>query len=117
MKKYRNMVLAAASLLVLSACDSGLSEVRSGDELMGLTASLLALGTRTVVATTCPVPDDSTRRLMLEFHAGLASSLGPSPALARAQRRAVARGPKDVAAAVAFGKIRPSVATQTKSVA
>jgi tetratricopeptide (TPR) repeat protein len=92
----------APRMLVLSACDSGLSEVRSGDELMGLTASLLALGTRTVVATTCPVPDDSTRRLMLEFHAGLASGLGPSRALARAQRRAVAKGPKDVAAAVAF---------------
>src|SRR5919199_284596 len=32
--------------LVLSACESGLSSVRPGDELMGLTASLAAIGSR-----------------------------------------------------------------------
>ena len=35
----------APTLCVLSACESGLSDVRAGDELMGLTATLLALGT------------------------------------------------------------------------
>jgi tetratricopeptide (TPR) repeat protein len=92
----------APRTLVLSACDSGLAEVRTGDELMGLTASLLALGTRTVVATTCPVPDDATRPFMLDFHAALGRGLGPAAALARAQRRAASKGSPDVVTAVGF---------------
>jgi CHAT domain-containing protein len=92
----------APRAIVLSACDSGLAEVRTGDELMGLTASLLALGTRTVVATTCSVPDDATRRFMLEFHAGLSTGLRPAAALARAQRRAAGRGAHDLVTAVGF---------------
>jgi len=37
-------------LLILSACDSGLSAVRPGDELMGLAAAFLTLGTRSLVS-------------------------------------------------------------------
>jgi CHAT domain-containing protein len=92
----------APRTLVLSACDSGLSEVCVGDELMGLTASLLALGTRSVVAATCPVPDDATRRLMLRLHTGLAAGLRPAAALAAAQRQAATRSPGDLVTAVGF---------------
>jgi CHAT domain-containing protein/Tfp pilus assembly protein PilF len=88
--------------LVLSACDSGVSDVRPGDELLGLAASLLAIGTSTVVASIGPVPDDATRRLMLAFHANLARGLAPAAALAGAQRRMAAGGPQDLAAAVGF---------------
>jgi hypothetical protein len=75
----------APALCVLSACDSGLSEVHPGDELMGLAATLLALGTATIVASVVPVPDDATGTLMEAFHRLLASGLGPAEALARAQ--------------------------------
>ena len=88
--------------LVLAACDSGVSDVQPGDELMGLTASLLALGTHTIVASIGPVPDQATRDLMSHFHAGVAAGLGPAAALARAQAALASRGPAHLAAAAGF---------------
>ena len=71
--------------LVLSACDSGLSGVRPGDELMGLAGALFALGMSTLVASVIPVPDAATKELMLALHQGLQAGLTPAHALARAQ--------------------------------
>ena len=88
--------------LVLSACDSGVSDVHPGDEVMGFVASVLAMGTRNVVASICPVPDDATRRLMLAFHRGMAKGLRPAAALAAAQQRLITQSPRDLAAAAAF---------------
>jgi tetratricopeptide (TPR) repeat protein len=76
------------ALLVLSACDSGLSAVHPGDELMGLSAALLGLDTRAVVASTGPVDDVATRDLMVDFHRRLAGGTGPAAALAAAQAAA-----------------------------
>ncbi|WP_428965071.1 CHAT domain-containing protein [Micromonospora fluostatini] len=72
--------------VVLSACDSGLSGVRPGDEVMGFTAVLLALGTRSLVATVLPVPADLTTTLMLDLHRRMRAGAGPALALAEAQR-------------------------------
>ncbi len=72
--------------LVLSACDSGLPAVHPGDELLGLAAALLGLGTRSLVATVVPVPDRTSRPLMLRLHRHLDAGLGPAAALHRAQR-------------------------------
>ena len=68
--------------LVLSACDSGLSGVRPGDELMGLAAAVLSLGTRSLVASAVPVADEPTRPFMEAFHARLLAGDGPAEALA-----------------------------------
>lgn len=74
------------SLVVLSACDSGYTEARAGDELAGLTSALLAMGTRSIVASVGLVPDaPATSELMVEFHRGLVAGLKPAHALARAQ--------------------------------
>ena len=75
----------APNLLVLSACDSGLSMVHPGDELQGLSAALLGLGTRVVVASLGPVDDVATRRMMVDFHGRMLSGSAPSEALALAQ--------------------------------
>ncbi len=90
------------STLVLSACDSGVSEVGAGDELLGLTAALLGMGTRAVVASVLPVPDAETLPLMLDLHAGLAAGLSPAEALAAAQVRAADHGVAAAAGAAAF---------------
>ena len=75
----------APDVLVLSACDVALSERHPGDELLGLSAALLAAGTRTIVASVVPVPDAATRRLMLAFHTHLRAGASPAAALAAAQ--------------------------------
>ena len=78
----------APTMCVLSACESGLSDVRAGDELMGLVATLLALGTATIVASVTVVPDETTKTLMTAFHGFLAAGIEPADALARAQASA-----------------------------
>jgi tetratricopeptide (TPR) repeat protein len=70
--------------MVLSSCDAGLSAVRPGDALMGLAATVLGLGTETLVASVAPVPDDGAGMLMAALHAELAAGAGPASALARA---------------------------------
>lgn len=82
----------APRALVLSACNSGLSGVRPGDELLGLSSALFSLGTATLVATVIPVPDESTRSLMLALHRRLRAGQGPASALAQALAAAVRDG-------------------------
>lgn len=74
-------------LLILSACDGGLSAVHPGDELQGLSAALLGLGTRAVVASLGPVDDGATRALMVDLHDQLRSGSPVCTALAAAQSR------------------------------
>ena len=81
----------APRLVLLPACQSGAGDVLAGDEVMGLTSALFALGTRTAVATVVPVPDEATRPLMVSMHDGLRAGLSPAAALATAQA-AVDRG-------------------------
>ncbi|MGH2603067.1 MAG: CHAT domain-containing protein, partial [Dehalococcoidia bacterium] len=72
--------------LVLSACDSALSAVHPGDELMGLAAAVFALGTSTLIASVTPVPDGETRILMIDLHRRLSAGTSPARALAEAQQ-------------------------------
>ena len=73
--------------LVLSACDSGLSAVHAGDELMGLVGAVFSLGTSTLIASVVPVADDLTEALMVELHEELCTGATPAHALAAAQTR------------------------------
>lgn len=77
---------APPAVVVLSACDSGYTETRAGDELAGLTSALLSMGTRSIVASVGLVPDTpATSELMVEFHQRLREGLEPAAALAQAQ--------------------------------
>jgi tetratricopeptide (TPR) repeat protein len=91
----------APRLVLLPACQSGAGHVLAGDEVMGLTSALFALGTRTAVATVVPVPDEATRPLMVALHAGLRRGLPTARALAEAQ--ADVDGSDPVALATAGG--------------
>lgn len=75
--------------MVLSACDAGRSEVHPGDELMGTSAALLSLGTRAIVSSAAPVPDDGVSTVMLALHEEIARGQGLARALAAAQARAL----------------------------
>jgi CHAT domain-containing protein len=70
--------------IVLSACDSGRSAVRPGEEVLGLATALLGRGTSTVFASVLPVPDDRAVGLVTALHAGLAAGHDPAVALADA---------------------------------
>jgi tetratricopeptide (TPR) repeat protein len=70
-------------LLVLSSCDAGVTEVRPGDELLGLSSALLAIGARAVVAPVVAVADEASSALMDDLHGHLCAGLGPAEAVAR----------------------------------
>ena len=95
----------APKLVVLAACDVGRSAVRAGDELLGLSATFLALGTRHVIASVVPVPDAETAPLMIAFHRRLAAGEAVTPALAQAQRQLGTTYPAAMAAAAGFVSI------------
>ncbi|HEU4895102.1 MAG TPA: CHAT domain-containing protein, partial [Acidimicrobiia bacterium] len=93
---------APPSTVVLSACDSGYSEARPGEELAGLTSALLRMGTRAVVASIGLVPDSpATSALMVDFHRRLISGSTTAAALAAAQRES-ASDPAGLIAASSF---------------
>ena len=73
-----------AEHVILSACDVGRATIRPGDEALGLTASLLALGAKNVVAAVAPVPDAVAHRVMIAYHENLVAGLDVSAALAQA---------------------------------
>lgn len=60
-----------ASLVVLSACETGLGKLSSGDELVGLTRAFIYAGTPSVVASLWSVEDSSTAQLMASFYKNL----------------------------------------------
>ena len=54
--------------MVLSACDSGNAAPIGSHEALGLVSSLLAMGTRTVLASVVPVNDRATVGVMRDVH-------------------------------------------------
>jgi CHAT domain-containing protein len=60
-----------ASLVVLSACETGLGKLSSGDELVGLTRAFIYAGTPSVIASLWNVEDSSTAQVMASFYKNL----------------------------------------------
>lgn len=75
-----------ARLIVLSACETGLGQLLYGDEVIGLTRTLLASGAETIVSSLWMVPDESTALLMTRFYEELKAGNAPAAALRAASR-------------------------------
>jgi tetratricopeptide (TPR) repeat protein len=63
----------APHLLILPSCDSGRLAPAGADELLGLTSSMLPLGTAGVIASVAPLNDHAAVPLMLSLHQQLRS--------------------------------------------
>jgi tetratricopeptide (TPR) repeat protein len=80
-------LVAAPEIVVLPSCHGGLAVRRPAGQMLGTLASLLAIGTRTVVAAALPVPDRTdTVAAMALLHERLAAGDGPARALAAVRR-------------------------------
>lgn len=88
--------------VVLAACDSGRSVVRTGDELLGLSAAFIARGAAQLIASVVPIPDAQTEPLMIAFHQRLAHGEPPAVALATARQQLTADDTAAIAAAAGF---------------
>jgi CHAT domain-containing protein len=77
--------LWGTKLVVLSACDTGLGEVKSGDGVYGLRRALVLAGAESQMVSLWPVSDRSTRDLMIGYYKGLMQAEGRGEALRRVQ--------------------------------
>ncbi len=76
-----------ADLVTLSACETALCSIASGDDVVGLTRGFLYAGARSIVSTLWSVDDRATAELMRAFYGALSAS-GKRDALRQAQLKA-----------------------------
>lgn len=60
-----------ADLVTLSACETGLGKINSGDDVVGLSRGFLYAGSNTILASLWQVEDRATSYLMTEFYSNL----------------------------------------------
>jgi CHAT domain-containing protein len=87
--------------VVLPSCDSGMLAPAGANELLGLTSSLIPLGTAGIVASVVPVNDQATAGLMVDLHRQLRKGATLGQAL-RAARAGVENDPVLAATAWSF---------------
>jgi CHAT domain-containing protein len=86
-KEASGLNLWGTKLVVLSACDTGIGEVKNGDGVYGLRRALVLAGTETQVISLWPVSDEGTRDLMIGYYKGLQAGRGRSESLRQMQLR------------------------------
>ena len=86
-----NLNLWGTKLVTLSACDTGVGEVRNGEGVYGLRRAFFLAGAETLVMSLWPVSDFVTRQMMSAYYAGLKDGRGRGDALRDAQLAMLAR--------------------------
>lgn len=82
-----------ASLVTLSACETGVSAVAPGDELLGLVRGFFYAGAPSLVLSLWTVDDEATAELMKDFYTSLRAGARPAAALRAAQLRQMRERP------------------------
>ncbi|MBE0644254.1 MAG: CHAT domain-containing protein [Bacteroidetes bacterium] len=97
--------LEGTELVVLSACETALGDIRTGDGVFGLQRSFLAAGASSLLMSLWKVPDRPTAELMAAFYSKWLSGMTKADALrqARADLRAKYPDPRIWAPFVLIG--------------
>jgi CHAT domain-containing protein len=77
--------LWGTKLVVLSACDTGVGEVKTGDGVYGLRRALVLAGSESQVMSLWKVSDKATQDLMIAYYRALRAGKGRSEALRQVQ--------------------------------
>jgi CHAT domain-containing protein/Tfp pilus assembly protein PilF len=79
--------LWGTKLVVLSACDTGVGEVKNGEGVQGLRRALVLAGSESQVMTLWPVTDQGAKKFMTEYYRALQRGEGRSEGLRQVQLR------------------------------
>ncbi len=77
--------LWGTTLVVLSACDTGVGQIKNGDGVYGLRRALVLAGAETQLMSLWPVSDTSTSELMIGYYKALQQGQGRGEALRQVQ--------------------------------
>jgi CHAT domain-containing protein len=83
--------LSGTKLVVLSACDTGVGEVKNGEGVYGLRRALVLAGAETQMMSLWPVSDEGTRDLMVAYYKALQAGQGRGESLRQVQLQMLTR--------------------------
>jgi hypothetical protein len=84
-KEAARLQLDGTQLVVLSACETGLGNQRTGEGVFGLQRALTVAGARGTLLSLWKVPDAASRTFMERFYALLGQGMAPSAAVRQVQ--------------------------------
>ena len=82
--------LRGTQLVVLSACETGVGQIQTGEGVYGLRRALVLAGVQTQIASLWKVDDAATKDLMVDYYQRLLNGAGRSEALREAQKAMLA---------------------------
>lgn len=90
------MDLRGVEWAVLSACETGLGEIRAGEGVLGLRRAFAMAGTRTLIMSLWQVEDDSTQEWMRLLYEGrFVEDLDTASSVQRATQKLLSRRRQD----------------------